>query len=157
LGNALQLLCSHSVLAQTEGTQLAFLSDIHLQDVYAELDSEEFKGVFNPTSGKFATIRTMKSQLNSTRLFNENYFAFISALEDLKKRGIPLVVLPGDFTDDGQPMNVTALKKILDQYATDCGMCFFLTTGNHDPVKPFGGLAGKRDFLGADGAEQAIA
>ena len=157
LGIALHLICSPSVLAQTEATQLAFLSDIHLQDVYAELDSEEFRGVFNPTSGKFATIRTMKSQLNSTRLFNENYFAFISALEDLKGRGIQLVVLPGDFTDDGQPMNVMALKKILDQYTTDSGMRFFLTTGNHDPVKPYGGLAGKRDFLGVDGSEQSVA
>ncbi|UZD24405.1 metallophosphoesterase family protein [Algoriphagus halophytocola] len=113
--------------------------------------------MLNPKTGKFATIRTMKSQINSTRLFNENYFVFIAALEDLKHRGIQLVVLPGDFTDDGQPVNVLALKKILDQYSVESGMRFFLTTGNHDPVKPFGGKAGKRDFLGADGSEQAIA
>ncbi|WP_057935619.1 metallophosphoesterase family protein [Algoriphagus resistens] len=154
---ALQLVCSPSTHAQTDATQIAFLSDIHLQNIYADLNSEEFKGIFNPASGKFATIRTMKSQINSTRLFNENYFAFISALEDLKKRGIQLVVLPGDFTDDGQPMNVMALKKILDRYSSDLGMRFFLTTGNHDPVKPFGGVAGKSDFLSADGSAQAIA
>jgi 3',5'-cyclic AMP phosphodiesterase CpdA len=143
--------------AQTGSTQIAFLADIHLQDVYADLHSVDFQGVFNPSSGNYATIRTMKSQLNSTRLFNENYFAFISALEDLKKRGIQLVVLPGDFTDDGQPMNVLALKKILDHYSATFGMRFFLTTGNHDPVKPFGGIAGKSDFLATDGSEQAIA
>ena len=153
LGTAFQLVCSQSILAQ----EIAFLSDIHLQDVYADLHSDDFKGVYNPKTGKWATIRTMKSQLNSTRLFNENYFAFISALEDLKKRGIQIVVLPGDFSDDGQPMNVLALKKILDQYATESGMRFFLTTGNHDPVKPFGGIAGKKDFLGTDGSEQAVA
>jgi len=158
LGVALQLICTNTTLqAQTETNEIAFLSDIHLQDVYADLKSEEFKGVFNPATGKFATIRTMKSQLNSTRLFNETYFAFISALEDLKEKGIKIVVLPGDFTDDGQPMNVLALKKILDQYARESGMRFFLTTGNHDPVKPFGGIAGKSDFLGVDGSEQAIA
>jgi len=158
LGVALHLsFASTTLLAQTTTTEIAFLSDIHLQDVYADLQSEEFKGVFNPINGKFATIRTMKSQLNSTRLFNENYFAFITALEDLKEKGIQLVVLPGDFTDDGQPMNVLSLKKILDQYARDSGMRFFLTTGNHDPVKPFGGIAGKSDFLGVDGSEQAIA
>lgn len=157
LGTAIQLVCvDHSVLAQST-TEIAFLSDIHLQDVYADLHSDGFKGVFNPKTGKFATIRTMKSQLNSTRLFNENYFAFISALEDLKKKGIQLVVLPGDFTDDGQPMNVLALQKILDRYVKEAGMRFFLTTGNHDPVKPFGGIAGKRDFLGANGSEQPIA
>nr|WP_244545508.1 metallophosphoesterase [Algoriphagus locisalis] len=157
LGTAIQLASSHGILAQADTNQIAFLSDIHLQDVYAELNSEEFKGVLNPKTGKFATIRTMKSQINSTRLFNENYFAFIAALEDLKHRGIQLVVLPGDFTDDGQPMNVLALKKILDQYSAESGMRFFITTGNHDPVKPFGGEAGKRDFLGTDGSEQAIA
>ncbi|MCE7054831.1 metallophosphoesterase [Algoriphagus sp. AGSA1] len=157
LGTAFQLAFSHSSLAQTETQQIAFLSDIHLQDVYADLNSEDFQGIFNPASGKYATVRTMKSQINSTRLFNENYFAFIAALEDLKRKGIQLVVLPGDFTDDGQPMNVLALKKILDEYAEDSGMRFFLTTGNHDPVKPFGALAGKRDFLGADGSEQSIA
>ncbi|WP_225444250.1 metallophosphoesterase family protein [Echinicola arenosa] len=158
LGAAMQLVSTNmTLLAQTTRTEIAFLSDIHLQDVHADLNSAEFKGVLNPKTGKFATIRTMQSQLNSTRLFNENYFAFISALEDLKEREIQLVVLPGDFTDDGQPMNVIALKKILDQYAEDAGMRFFLTTGNHDPVKPFGGIAGKRDFLGKEGAEQAIA
>lgn len=157
LGSAFQLACSQSLLAQTESNQIAFLSDIHLQDVYAVLNSEEFKGVLNPATGKFATIRTMKSQINSTRLFNENYFALFAALEDLKKKGIQLVVLPGDFTDDGQPMNVLALKRILTNYSAESGMRFFLTTGNHDPVKPFGGIAGKRDFLGADGSEQAMA
>lgn len=146
-----------SLLAQSQEVELAFLSDIHLQDVYAALHSPAFKGVFNPKTGKYATIRSMKSQLNSTRLFNENYFAFIQALEDLKRKGIRLVVLPGDFTDDGQPMNVLALQGILDRYAEACGMRFFLTTGNHDPVKPFGGIGGKKDFLAADGSEQAVA
>ena len=154
----MQLVCFNSPLqAQTDATEIAFLSDVHLQDVYAELQSDEFKGVFNPLTGKFATIRTMKSQLNSTRLFNENYFAFFSALEDLKTKGIQIVVLPGDFTDDGQPMNVLALKKILDHYSENSGMRFFLTTGNHDPVKPYGGVAGKTDFLGTDGSQQTIA
>lgn len=158
LGVALQVVSANTtLLAQSDTIEIAFLSDVHLQDVYADLHSEDFKGVFNPKTGKFATIRTMKSQINSTRLFNENYFAFISALEDLKKRGIQLVVLPGDFTDDGQPMNVLAVKKILDQYASESGMRFFLTTGNHDPVKPFGGIGGKSDFLASDGSNQAIA
>ncbi|MBN3519375.1 metallophosphoesterase [Algoriphagus lutimaris] len=158
LGAAFTLACSiQTSFGQSGDPTIAFLSDVHLQDVYADLKSKEFKGVLHPINGKFATIRTMKSQLNSTRLFNENYFAFIQALEDLKQKGILWVVLPGDFTDDGQPMNVMALKSILDRYSNEAGMRFFLTTGNHDPVKPYGGIAGKRDFLGVNGAEQAIA
>lgn len=154
---SLRMLAPSSSLTQSREIEVAFLSDIHLQDVYATLHSADFKGVFHPKTGKYATIRSMKSQLNSTRLFNENYFAFIQALEDLKHKGIRLVVLPGDFTDDGQPMNVLALQGILERYAEACGMRFFLTTGNHDPVKPYGGIGGKKDFLAADGSEQAIA
>jgi 3',5'-cyclic AMP phosphodiesterase CpdA len=136
--------------------KVAFLADIHLQDVYGDFQSDDFKGVINPRNGKFATVRTMESQLNSTRLFNENYFALLAALEDLTKRGIKLVALPGDYTDDGQPMNIFALKKILQEYSDKHGMRFFITTGNHDPVSPFGGPDGKSDFLGENGQKHAV-
>jgi len=155
LGTALQFY-SGSVFAQ-RNPAIAFLSDIHLQEVYADLNSEKFKGVPHPTTGKLATIRTMGSQLNSTRLFNENYFALLAALEELAKKKVKLIVLPGDFTDDGQPMNVRALQKILQGYAEKHDMRFFITTGNHDPVSPFGGPGGKTDFLGTQGQNQAIA
>lgn len=136
--------------------KVAFLADIHLQDVYGDFQSDYFKGVINPKNGKLATIRTMESQLNSTRLFNENYFALFAALEDLRKRGIRLVALPGDYTDDGQPMNILALKRILEDYSDRHGMRFFITTGNHDPVSPFGGPDGKSDFMGENGQNQAV-
>lgn len=136
--------------------KVAFLADIHLQDVYGDFQSDGFQGVINPKNGKFATIRTMESQLNSTRLFNENYFALLAALEDLRKRGIKLVALPGDYTDDGQPMNILALKKILQEYSDHHGMRFFITTGNHDPVSPFGGPDGKSDFMGENGQKQGV-
>lgn len=152
------LLVSESLPASAQqNTPIAFLSDIHLQDVYAELNSKEFNGAVNPKNGKLATIRTMGSQLNSTRLFNENYFALLQALEELAQKKIKLVVLPGDFTDDGQPMNVLALKRILQEYAKNYGMRFFITTGNHDPVSPFGSTEGKTDFLGKNGEDQPVA
>lgn len=145
------------LLAQTGvEVKVAFLADIHLQDVYGDFRTEDFQGVMNPKNGKFATIRTMESQLNSTRLFNENYFALLSALEDLRKEGIQLVALPGDYTDDGQPMNILALKRILQEYSDRYAMRFFITTGNHDPVSPFGGPDGKSDFLGKNGRKQAV-
>lgn len=155
LGTAIQLSVS-SVLAQRYPA-VAFLADIHLQEVYANLNTANFKGVPQPNTGKLATIRTMESQLNSTRLFNENYFAFIQALDELAEKKIQLVVLPGDFSDDGQPMNVLALQKILQEYSNRYGMRFFLTTGNHDPVSPFGKVGGKTDFLGTSGETQALA
>jgi len=139
-----------------QGVQVAFLSDVHLQDLFGNFSDNDFKGVMNTKTGKYALIRTMASQLHSTRIFNENYFAFIAALEDIAKRKIKYVALPGDYTDDGQPIHVRGLKKILDQYQKKYGIEFFITTGNHDPVGPFAQESGKEDFLGKEGKSQPI-
>jgi 3',5'-cyclic AMP phosphodiesterase CpdA len=153
----LGILESQAILGQNLRTEkVAFLADIHLQDVYAELGSPQFKGVMNSKTGEYATIRTMEAQLNSTRLFNENYFALYAALDELVKKDIKLVVLPGDFTDDGQPMNVRKLRQILDEYVKCHQMRFFITTGNHDPVSPFQSPGGKSDFMNETGDAQAI-
>ena len=68
--------------------QVAFMPDIHFHDVYANFKDGSFPGVFNPKSGRNATIRLMHAQMTSTRLFNENYFAFITALDDAVARVI---------------------------------------------------------------------
>ncbi|SHH61932.1 metallophosphoesterase family protein [Flavobacterium defluvii] len=154
------ILFNHTILAQNsknlDGVQIAFLSDVHLQDLFGTFSDNDFKGVLNTKTGKYTLIRTMASQLHSTRIFNENYFAFIAALEDIEKRKIKYVALPGDYTDDGQPIHVRGLKKILDQYQKKYGIEFFITTGNHDPVGPFAQESGKEDFLGKEGKSQPI-
>lgn len=111
--------------------KIAIIADAHLQDI------EEYPKL----------IRSMESQVQSTRLFNENYFAFISALEDVVKQGISLVILPGDLTDDGQLINQEAMKRILNKYARLYGISFFVTTGNHDPINPHGTECTRYDFL----------
>nr|WP_315196147.1 metallophosphoesterase [uncultured Flavobacterium sp.] len=136
--------------------QIAFIADVHLQDIFPKFEDNNYKGIKNPVTGEYANIRTMSSQLHSTRIFNENYFAFIEALNEISKRGIKQVVLPGDFSDDGQPIHVRGLKKILNEYSKKHGLSFFVTTGNHDAVKPFSQEATKTDFLGKDGKEQII-
>lgn len=138
------------------GVQIAFLSDVHLQDLFGKFSDNEYQGVLNPKTGKYTLARTMASQLHSTRIFNENYFAFIAALEDIAKRNIKYVALPGDYTDDGQPIHVRGLEKILDQYRKKYNIEFFITTGNHDPVGPFAQESGKEDFLGKEGKSQPI-
>ncbi|MES2239633.1 MAG: metallophosphoesterase [Bacteroidota bacterium] len=139
-----------------KNTQIAFLSDVHLSDIYGHFSDIDYKGVLNPLDGKYTLIRTMQSQLQSTRLFNENYFAFLAALDDVVKRNIKTVVLPGDFSDDGQPINIRGLKKILNDYSTKYGINFIITTGNHDVAKPFLTDSGKTDFLGKGGRNQVI-
>ena len=78
------------------------------------------------------------AQVQSTRLFNENYYAFLAALDDVARRDIRWVVLPGDLTDDGQFFNQQKIKELLNSYAAAKGMRFFVTTGNHDPALPLG-------------------
>ena len=122
--------------AVCEGTRrIAFIADAHVQDV------EEHPEL----------VRSMNVQVQSTRLFNENYFALIAALDDVVKRGISLVVLPGDLTDDGQLVNQESVRYILERYARCYGISFFVTTGNHDPQRPFGKECTGHDFLASTG------
>lgn len=152
----LSLSSCKSQQTKTKDVQIAFIADAHLQDIFAKFQDNKYQGIQNPITGEYANIRTMNSQLHSTRIFNENYFAFLEALNDISKRGIKQVVLPGDFSDDGQPVHVRGLRKILNEYSKKYGMSFFVTTGNHDVVKPFAQDAIKTDFLGKDGKEQII-
>ncbi|GAA5092151.1 metallophosphoesterase [Chryseobacterium ginsengisoli] len=146
------LLFTFSVFsAQQKPIQIAFLSDVHFQDLYGSFSDNDFKGTINPKTGKPTILRTMDAQLHSTRIFNENYFAFLKALDDIAEKGIKIVAMPGDFSDDGQAYNIRGLHKILDQYHKKYGINFYITTGNHDPVGPFRQDAGKDDFLGQDG------
>lgn len=135
---------------------VAFMPDIHFHDVYADFNDGSFKGLPNSCSKDHATIRTMQAQLHSTRLFNENYFALLAALDDAAARGIKLIALPGDFSDDGQQVHLRGLQKILKHYQQKYDMRFFAAPGNHDPVRPLSRPAGKPDYLGTDGHRQRI-
>lgn len=142
--------------AQQKPVQIAFLSDIHFQDLYGSFSDNDFKGIVNPKTGKPTILRTIDAQLHSTRIFNENYFAFLKALDDIAKKGIKIVAMPGDFSDDGQAYNLRGLHKILDEYHEKFGIEFYLTTGNHDPVGPFRQEGRKDDFLGENGNQLGI-
>ena len=142
---------------ERDGISIAFLADIHLHDFFvaaenlSPIELPTFPGTDYPV-----LVRSMQAQLNSTRLFNENYFVFLAALDDLAQRGIKLVALPGDFSDDGQPANVEALRRVLDIYHERYGMRFFAITGNHDPTRPFTRAGGKGDFLHQSGKEVGV-
>lgn len=142
--------------AQQKEVKIAFLADVHFQDLHGDFSDNDFKGIINPKTGKPTILRTMESQLHSTRIFNENYFAFIKALDDIVAKQIKIVAMPGDFSDDGQAYNLRGLHKILDYYKEQYGIKFYLTTGNHDPVGPFRKEGGKDDFLGEDGLPLGI-
>jgi len=150
-GICLWLLFAATLFSAQKPVQIAFLSDVHFQDLYGSFSDHDFKGIANPKTGKSTILRTMDSQLHSTRIFNENYFAFLKALDDIAAKGIKIVAMPGDFSDDGQAYNLRGLHLILNQYHQKYGIKFYLTTGNHDPVGPYRNEGGKDDFMGKDG------
>ncbi len=143
---------------QSADIRIAFMPDIHFHDVYGHFNDAAFSGLSTSTAAgeQQAAIRSMRAQLQSTRLFNENYFALLAALDDIVKKKIRYVALPGDFSDDGQPLHVRGLKTILDKYHREHGIEFFAAPGNHDPTRPVSHPAGKPDYLGAEGKEQPI-
>lgn len=121
-------------------TQIAVISDPHVQDVI----------------GHPELLRSLDEQVQSTRLFNENIFAFRAALDDVARRNISLVIISGDLTDDGQDVAQAAMKNILDEYAKRYGMRFFVTPGNHDPASPFGKPLIAKGLLNADGSRYTM-
>lgn len=140
----------------SQGERIAFLADIHLHDIFGKFEDQAFQGVPHPIDQKPVLVRSMASQLRSTRIFNENYFALIAALNDIAQKGIKIVALPGDYTDDGQAYNLRGLKKLLKSYTDKYGIRFFITTGNHDPLGPFRQEGGKADFLDHTGKTYGI-
>ena len=140
----------------TKEIKIAFMADVHFADVYPEITTLNDSIFYKTVEGKDILIRTMEAQLHSTRLFNENYFAFTAALDDAVKRGIKLIAMPGDFSDDGQPLHIKGLKKIMNRYVENYGLSFFMINGNHDPTRPFGKPGGEVDFLGKNGKAQPI-
>lgn len=103
--------------------QIAVLADPHLHDV----NSGHAYGLEHEDC-----FRSFAESAASTRVFNEGGAAMVRALDILVERGVRLVMIAGDLTDDGQPANWRAATDILHRYERQHGMRFFLTPGNHD-------------------------
>jgi 3',5'-cyclic AMP phosphodiesterase CpdA len=96
-------------------------------------------------------LRSLNDTLHSTRAFNESEPALRAALDEMEAKGITLVLILGDVTDDGQAPNWEAAATILRDYETRAGMRFFLTPGNHDQWVN-SDLAQTKEFSAEDGS-----
>ena len=105
--------------------------------------------------GPGVAFRTLADTAESTRVFNESFAAFPALLDDIVARGIRIVVLLGDLTDDGQASTMRAAVALLDRYRARHGLRFFATPGNHDLYAIHGRHQGKR-FLEADGSHTFV-
>lgn len=126
--------------------KVAVVADVHLHDLFGGY------GMLKERSGAVA-LRTFADTMASTRVFNESHAAFLAVLDDIVRRGIRDVVLLGDYSDDGQPGAVDALKAILTSYEDRYRLRFFAAFGNHDCFGPAGRhqckLLTRSDGLGA--------
>jgi len=141
--------------AQTENNQrmppskhprIAVIADAHFHDLYADYG---FPGIVQ--GDRRLTFRLLADTARSTRVFNESYFAFHHALDEIAASGIRHVVLLGDYSDDGQVETVKGVKRVLDDYAARFGMRFYATVGNHDIFGAAGRHRAKR-FMNEDGS-----
>ena len=88
-------------------------------------------------------------------MFNESFAALPALLDDIVARGIRLVAVLGDLTDDGQAATMRASVALLDRYRERHGLRFFATPGNHDLYAIHGRHQGKR-FLDPDGGHTLV-
>lgn len=126
--------------------KIAVIADPHFHDITSRQGG---------WSGEGAAIRTLADTAASTRVFNESFHATRALLDDIVRKGISLVVVAGDLTDDGQASTMAAATALLDDYSRRFGLRFFATPGNHDLYAIHGRHHSKR-FLNADGSHTLV-
>ncbi|SDH15532.1 Calcineurin-like phosphoesterase [Vibrio xiamenensis] len=139
--------CDNDDSTDISGVKIAMLADVHFHDVFGNYDFSEYNSE--------VTIRSLQDSCESTRMFNENYFAFIQALQEIGEQGIKYICLLGDFSDEGQLDTLKGFQRVVEPFIESYGFEFFLTNGNHDPNKPFGSDQSK-NFLNTNGASISV-
>ncbi|WP_313195254.1 metallophosphoesterase [Shinella zoogloeoides] len=116
---------------------LAVIADPHFSDLRGNyiVDSD----VRSKLPGGLQ-VRAAKDFLQSSRLFNESEPALRAVLDDIVARGIRLVLIVGDYSDDGQRESVEGVMAIFRDYSRRYGIRFLSTVGNHDVY----GFTGRR-------------
>jgi 3',5'-cyclic AMP phosphodiesterase CpdA len=125
---------------------VALIADPHYHDV------DHRPGVGR---GRGVAFRTLADTAESTRVFNESFAALPALLDDIAARGIRLVAVLGDLTDDGQAATMANAVALLARYRERHGLRFFACAGNHDLYAIDGRHQSKR-FLDPDGGHTLV-
>jgi 3',5'-cyclic AMP phosphodiesterase CpdA len=123
--------------------KIAVIADPHFHDVAS------WPGLDRPAFRSFA------DSIASTRVFNESGPALKALLDDIVRRGISLVIIAGDLSDDGQRVTMTRTRALFEDYTRRHGLRFLATPGNHDLYAIHGRHQSKR-FLNADGSHVLV-
>lgn len=126
--------------------KIAVIADPHFHDI----DNRQGVG-----RGDRVAIRTLADTNASTRVFNESFHATRALLDDIVRRGISLVIVAGDLTDDGQQSTMAAATMLFADYSRRFGLRFVGTPGNHDLYAIHGRHQSKR-FLNPDGSHTLV-
>jgi 3',5'-cyclic AMP phosphodiesterase CpdA len=125
-------------------TAVAMIADPHFHDIH-------YRGVHEGP-----TIRSFRDTISQSRILNESCFSLRAALDEVARRGIKVVVMPGDLTEEGQPADIDGFIRLTGDYREKYGMQFFATFGNHDAYGPAGKHFAKA-YTGPDGKRFTIA
>lgn len=123
--------------------KIAVIADPHFHDVAS------WPGLEGPAFRSFA------DSIASTRVFNESGPALRALLDDIVRRGIALVIIAGDLSDDGQRATMAKTATLLDDYSRRHGLRFLATPGNHD-LYGIHGRHQSRRFLTSDGSHVLV-
>lgn len=111
---------------------VAVLADVHFHDTTADF------GTGIVLDGRRRALRSWEDARAGARAVNESAAALDGALAIIRARGIRHVVLPGDYTDDGQVETTARLATILHEQTARHGLRFYAIPGNHDIYGPHG-------------------
>ncbi len=124
--------------------RIAVIADAHFHDISGDY------GLSQPLA-----LRPLAEVARNPRVFNETGFALRHALDDVVARGIGVVVLLGDYSDDGQITTLAGLGRVLARYRARHGLRFYAVPGNHDVFADVGRHRGRR-FLNAGGGYDLV-
>ncbi len=124
--------------------RIAVIADAHFHDISGDYGLSQA-----------VALRPLAEVARNPRAFNETGFALRYALDEVVARGIGLVVLLGDYSDDGQMTALAGLGGVLTEYRARHGLRFFAVPGNHDVFADVGRHRGRR-FLNAGGGYDLV-
>lgn len=122
---------------------IAVIADTHFHDI-----------TYRQGGGANA-FRSLADTCGSTRVFNESFPALTALLDDIVSRGIRIVIIAGDLSDDGQMSTMATACRLLQRYSDEHGLRFFATPGNHDLYAMHGREHGKL-FVNDDGSQTLV-
>jgi 3',5'-cyclic AMP phosphodiesterase CpdA len=123
---------------------IAVIADPHFHDI-----------TYRPGGSGESAFRSLADTCGSTRVFNESYPALTALLDDIVRRGILIVVIAGDLSDDGQMTTMASACRLLRRYSDEHDLRFFATPGNHDLYSMHGREHSKL-FVNGDGSQTLV-